>query len=136
MMFIAALFIFGSGIFAAAFDQRLSHQKVLALNEINSAHHELKEKSEKLAEKEQLLRSITESANDAVILLDSRGLVTYWNTAAEFIFDYKKSEMLGKNLHEILVPEKYLGMHREGFKKFIKTGKGALIDNAANRSLA
>lgn len=73
------------------------------------------------------LHTITDMANDAIVMMNSVGLVTYWNTAAERIFGYTKKEMINKDLHEIIVPEEYLAAFTKGFKKFKQTGKGAAI---------
>lgn len=37
------------------------------------------------------------SAEDAIIMIDDNGDVTYWNPAAERIFGYTKEEVTAKN---------------------------------------
>lgn len=72
-------------------------------------------------------RSITDSANDAILMIDHHGNVTYWNPAAEKIFGYKKEEILGKNLHNNIAPEKYRESYEAAFPEFLKTGKGDAV---------
>lgn len=72
-------------------------------------------------------RSITDSANDAILMIDHHGNVTYWNPAAERIFGYKREEVIGKNLHNQITPEKYWDSHKKAFPEFLKSGKGAAV---------
>jgi PAS domain S-box-containing protein len=82
---------------------------------------------EALRESEARLRGITESAQDAILMMDPRGAVTYWNPAAESIFGYTSEEAMGKDLHQLLVPERYRDAHREAFPEFLRTGRGNAI---------
>ncbi len=82
----------------------------------------------KIKENEEKLRAITETANDAIIMINSRGEATFWNKAAERIFGYTEKEILGKNLHEILVPEMYQKAYSKNFHTFALTGAGPAID--------
>ena len=83
---------------------------------------------EALRESEEQLRSITNTAKDAIIMMDDEGKISYWNPAAEEIFGYSAQEAIGKELHSLIVPEKYLDDFRKGFTEFKKTGKGAAIE--------
>lgn len=50
------------------------------------------------------LASIVESSNDAIIGMDSEGIITSWNAGAEDIYGYKKNEVLGTSA-KIVFPE-------------------------------
>ncbi|MBM4055107.1 MAG: PAS domain S-box protein [Planctomycetes bacterium] len=76
---------------------------------------------------EEKLRKITESAFDAIIIIDSHGAINFWNGAAETMFGYKRGEVLGKDVHKVIVPETYYDSYLTGFSHFRKTGTGALI---------
>lgn len=80
-----------------------------------------------LAERETLLASITNSAQDAVIMLNPQGKVTYWNPAAEKIFGFSATEIMNGDACDMLVPEQYCGALRESFPKFVASGDGSLI---------
>ncbi len=84
-------------------------------------------RSGELAEREEVLRSITNAAQDAVIMIDASGLVTYWNPGAEHMFGYSESEAMGQNLHDLTVPERYLERAQSGFSQFVEMGKGPSI---------
>jgi PAS domain S-box-containing protein len=73
------------------------------------------------------LRSITDAAHDAILMVDPRGAISYWNTAAERIFGYSAAEALGKNLHDFLVPERYHAAYLAAFPEFVLSGRGQAI---------
>lgn len=90
---------------------------------------ESKQAEKALKESESRLRKITDSALDAVIMMDGEGCISFWNPAAESIFGYEKEEVIGKKLHEFLAPERYRPLFYKAFPQFKKTGEG----NAVNR---
>ncbi len=80
-----------------------------------------------LIERELKLNTITSSANDGIIMIDNEGLVSFWNPAAEEIFGYTEEEIIGKSLHSIIAPGRYMPAHMAAFKNFQATGKGNAI---------
>jgi PAS domain S-box-containing protein len=80
-----------------------------------------------LLESEAELRAITNSANDCIIMMDDKGKICFWNPAAEKIFGYSESEAIGKNLHKLIVPNRFLQSHLEAFPKWQKTGSGGAV---------
>lgn len=85
------------------------------------------ERTADLKESEEKFRKISASAQDAIIMLDSKERVSYWNEAAEEMFDYSKGNVLGRHLHELIIPEKFREGHLNGFKKFQEAGLGASL---------
>lgn len=88
---------------------------------------ERKKMEEAIGESEEKFRSISESAQDAIMMMDSNGNISYWNRAAEKIFGYTAEEAMGKELHTFLVPERYYEAYRKGFSIFKETGQGAAV---------
>jgi len=86
-----------------------------------------KQTEEALKSNERKLRTITDSALDAVIMMDSAGNVSYWNPAAETIFGYSSEEMLGQPVHDKLSPSRYREAASEGLSQFVSSGQGASI---------
>ena len=86
-----------------------------------------KEAEEALKDKETQMRSITDSAYDAILMMDPRGNVTYWNIAAERIFGYTSEEAIGKNLHQLIAPVMYHEAHQKAFSKFLISGEGNAV---------
>lgn len=82
---------------------------------------------EALTESEERFRQIAASALDAVILMDDRGRVVFWNAAAERIFGYSADEIVARPLHENLAPSRYRDAYLRGIVRFGKTGQGNAI---------
>ena len=64
---------------------------------------ERKQHENALRESNERFRAVTQSANDAIISIDSSGTIVFWNRAAERLFQYSESEALGQSV-EILMP--------------------------------
>jgi diguanylate cyclase (GGDEF)-like protein/PAS domain S-box-containing protein len=68
-------------------------------------------------------RAIGEHALDAIIILDAKGEAVYWNAAAEHTFGYRSDEILGRNLHKMLAPDRYREKAMERYAHFANTGE-------------
>jgi PAS domain S-box-containing protein len=80
-----------------------------------------------LRQSEERLRSLTENAQDAILMMDPQGAISFWNPASEKIFGYSAAEALGKNLHSLLAPSRYHAAHQAAFPEFVHTGQGKAI---------
>lgn len=58
----------------------------------------------KALSQQNLLSSIVNSTDDAILSTDINGLITSWNKGAEQIYGYTAEEMIGKN-HQELLPD-------------------------------
>jgi len=86
------------------------------------------ERTEKdLQESTARINRITEAAQDAIIMMDQDGKITFWNPAAERIFGYPREEALGRGLHGLLAPERYQELARASIEKFKATGEGGVL---------
>ena len=83
---------------------------------------------------EERFRTISQAANDAIIMMDSGGSISYWNPAAENIFGYSAKEAIGRELHRLIVPEEYYESFEKGFEKFRETGTGPAIGKTVELS--
>ncbi len=81
-----------------------------------------------LGKSDSLIRAIADSAQDAILMMDPAGCISFWNPAAEYIFGYTNQEALGRNLHHLLAPERFLELYHEAFGRFKTTGQGAVTD--------
>ncbi len=82
-----------------------------------------------LKESEEKFRSISTTAQDAIIMMNHNGNIYYWNPAAEKIFGYSADEVMNKPIHNTIAPAKYRNAYLEGLKNFYKNGKGPVIGN-------
>lgn len=80
-----------------------------------------------LEEGEARTRAISDSAYDAIIMMDGSGRVSYWNTAAERTFGHASEEAVGQNLHALIAPDRYLDAHAAAFSRFRETGEGRVV---------
>ena len=87
-----------------------------------------KEIEESLKESEETLRRITSSAQDAIIMMDDQGNVSFWNEAAERIFGYAEQEIMGVDLHCMLAPQQFQEAYCGQFPHFTETGLGPAVD--------
>ncbi len=81
----------------------------------------------KLTDSEQSHRNVLETISDGVVSIDHDGSILYVNEGVEKIFGFTSQELSGKSL-EILMPEYYRAMHREGIRRYTATGEKHLHD--------
>lgn len=86
------------------------------------------ERAAVLAASEARQRAILEAALDAVVSMDSRGQVTYVNSAFEEIFKYRAEEVLGRELAEVIVPPFLRAAHRAGLARYLAGGPARVLD--------
>ena len=79
-------------------------------------------------ETEVTLRAITDSANDAIVMVNADSAVTFWNPAAEKIFGYRSNEAIGNELYALLAPSRHYDVYKSDFSRFQESGEGAAID--------
>jgi PAS domain S-box-containing protein len=89
--------------------------------------NERRKAEQALRDSETRLRTITDSARDAIIMVGPEGEITYWNPAAERIFGYTREEACGQDLHRLLAPPRYHAAYREAFPGFMETGQGEVV---------
>ena len=87
-------------------------QMELALSEMRLANQQLfiaicrdvrgrKQAEETLRKQAQML----DLANDTIAVLDLNGVISYWNLGAKWLYGWRKSHAIGKNIHELLQTE-------------------------------
>jgi two-component system, sensor histidine kinase and response regulator len=82
---------------------------------------------------ETRLRSISDSAIDAILMMNPGGAISYWNPAAERILGYSPEEALGKDLHDLLVPKQYHADFHAAFPEFLRSGTGNALGKTLER---
>lgn len=82
-----------------------------------------------LRESQEKLQIIIDTALDAMVMIDARGIITGWNNHAESIFGWTRSEAIGRALHETIIPPQYREAHLRGVERFFATGEGAILNS-------
>lgn len=80
-----------------------------------------------IRESEEKARAVIEASMDAIIVIDGKGIISFFNPAAEKIFGYVQEEISGKKLHDVLVSDKARSRYNEKLPAFEKTGQCVVI---------
>ena len=80
-----------------------------------------------LLRSEEQFRSVSETVQDAIVMIDLDGRIVYWNRAAEGIFGYTAAEAQGRLLHEWLSPPRFRAQAARGFASFVTSGEGSIL---------
>jgi PAS domain S-box-containing protein len=103
--------------------------KVRAFAELHRAHRELERMNRELEQRvfertSQLRQSadLLELATEAVIVRNWDGRVEFWNAGAEATYGWKRDEIIGKELHEVL-KTRYPISQKEVVSALISSGK-------------
>jgi PAS domain S-box-containing protein len=94
-----------------------------------SIHRDITERKRReriLREREERLRAVLNTASDAIVNIDKRGIITDINSAAERMFGYREEELVGRNV-KILMPQPYSSEHDDYIKRYLETGERRII---------
>ncbi len=106
-------------------DSRVAAARLKLRNEeLESA---VADRTKVLQEKQEHLQAIWDSAFDAIITIDGRGLIETANRAAEKMFGYTSAELLGQNI-KILMPKPYSDEHDGYIGRYHETGKKRILN--------
>jgi PAS domain S-box-containing protein len=87
-----------------------------------------KQAADALRETERRTRAIVETAMDAVIVMDERGVITEWNPQAERIFAWTRAEAVGRRLSDTVIPARLRHSHEEGLRGYLRTDHGQVLN--------
>lgn len=79
-----------------------------------------------LLAREAHLRSILETIPDAMVVIDEGGIIQSFSTAAERLFGFAASEVIGRNVN-ILMPPPYRESHNDYMDRYLRTGERRII---------
>jgi PAS domain S-box-containing protein len=82
---------------------------------------------EALRSSEARKSAILASALDAIVTMNSEGLIEEFNPAAERTFGITAAEVIGRQLSEVIIPPDQRHAHDHGLERFLATGEGHLI---------
>jgi PAS domain S-box-containing protein len=94
---------------------------------------EKKRVGEEIKRAKEFSENLIETAQDAIVCIDEEGMVGVWNHAAEKIFGYSSSEIMGQPITTI-IPERFRERHVEGLKRFLQTGQAKIIGKSMELS--
>jgi len=81
---------------------------------------------ETLKKSEERFHSLAQTATDAIITISAKGMIQFFNQAAERIFGYPVAEIIDRQV-TLLIPDEYKAKHQAGIRRYLKTGKPAAL---------
>jgi PAS domain S-box-containing protein len=75
----------------------------------------------------QRLQQVIETSMEGFVSMDAAGRITDWNSAAERMFRRSRDEVLGRPLHEMIVPPRYRAADAAGRARFLATGESRVL---------
>lgn len=82
--------------------------------------------AEALAQREAQLRLIYDTAPDALVVIDEKGIMQSYSAAAARMFGWTAPEVLGRNV-SMLMPEPYRAQHDGYLRHYLETGERRII---------
>lgn len=73
------------------------------------------------------LSSILSTALDAVIVMDSGGVIVDWNDIAVDTFGWTRTEAVGSLLSDLIIPTQFREAHKRGIRGYLETGEGPVL---------
>jgi PAS domain S-box-containing protein len=73
------------------------------------------------------LRLILETALDAVVVMTPAGTVADWNDRAVGVFGWSREEAVGRIMADLIIPERYREVHKNGLRRYLENGKGEVV---------
>jgi PAS domain S-box-containing protein len=110
---------------ASELDRRAAQRTM----ELAAANEELRKQvvdrmhaEEALRASEEKYRLLVETASDAILSVDEKGLILFANPAIATVFGYDPTELTGEPL-TVLMPKYMRDLHQNGFKRYLATGQ-------------
>jgi two-component system, LuxR family, sensor kinase FixL len=94
--------------------------RIAMLNAMNQPNPDMR------LEAEAHLRSILATVPDAMVVIDEQGIILSFSAAAEKMFDYQETEVVGRNI-KMLMPSPDRERHDQYLTNYLTTGKRKII---------
>jgi PAS domain S-box-containing protein len=82
---------------------------------------------QQLVQSEQRLRAAIESSLDCIVASDGEGRIIEFNPMAEATFGIAAGQAIGRDMVELLVPERLRAAYRDSIAHFRRTGEGPFV---------
>ena len=79
-------------------------------------------------ESERRKTAILEGALDAIVTIDFEGRVLEFNPAAERLFGIPAADAIGREMAELIIPERFRDEHRSGMARYLVTKKAVVLN--------
>ncbi|HEY7190291.1 MAG TPA: ATP-binding protein [Vicinamibacterales bacterium] len=82
----------------------------------------------RLAESDARAHAIVDTAHDAYIGIDARGIIVVWNAQAEATLGWTRDQAIGRPLAETIIPLAFRDAHLNGMRRFQQTGEAPVLN--------
>lgn len=100
----------------------------MALADAHNRAEELAASRAELAASEARHAAIVRGALDSIISIDADGRVLEFNPAAEATFGYRREDVIGEELADLIMPMSMVERHRQGLRHYLETGEGPILN--------
>lgn len=87
----------------------------------------MKKDIESRTKSDALLQAIVSSTQDAIVIMEEFGKITFWNESAKKMFGYPSNEIIGKDLHSLITVVEEHRTKKSHLKKFFETGLSPVL---------
>lgn len=113
LLFMAVMFIYLYNTIIYFF--QLSQGKVKQLNKINA----------QLNDEQNKFKTLTDNLNDAIVIIDNKGIIQSFSQKAETLFGYTAKEIIGRSVNVLMPTE--LSLEHDSYVKGFNSNKKSLI---------
>ena len=115
----------------SAYDSRVSGVIATGAEQLRLANEQLearvRERTQTLAREEARKDAILRTSLDCIISMARTGAIAEWNPAAERTFGHARAEAMGRDLAELILPERQRDAFRANLARYLRTGEARLI---------
>ena len=98
---------------------------------VGNASRRIESQNKEIKRSEERIRDLINSATDGIISIDKAGTVMLFNKAAEQMFGYSVSEMVGRS-PEVLIPPQYRLSYDEGWNLYLRIRAAKIAGKAVH----
>jgi len=109
-------------------NEQLENKVRLRTKKIEENEERLAEMAKHAIEGEEILKILINTAMDAVIQIDNKGVIINWNAQAEVIFGWSRDQVMGQFLHNFIIPNQFKKQHTAGIQRFLATEKPSILN--------
>ena len=72
--------------------------------------------------------AVLRTALDSIVTIDHEGKIIDFNPAAELMFGYRRDNVIGREMGDVIVPPALRDSHRQGLKRYLATGEQRVLN--------
>ena len=116
-------------------EAELRHSNAALERRVSERTAELRKAFDDVHANEQRAQAMIDTAQEAFIGMDFEGLITDWNDQAEKLFGWKRFEVLGESLADIILPERHQTVFVQALAHFLTTGQAPFTGHLMQRTV-